>query len=154
MKMMIEKYFNIPRWERRSAFTELSRLQERMNRLMGSFFDSSLDPRGVGVFPPVNISENSDHIIVRAELPGVKADELDISISNNNLTITGERKIKDRGVSITYHRRERNGGTFNRIISLPSDIDADHINAGLSNGVLTITLPKVEAAKPKQITVK
>lgn len=152
--MLIEKYFNMPRWERHLTFSELSRLQERLGRLMGSFSDSPFEQRGAGVFPPVNITETGDHIVVRAELPGVTSEDLNITITGNSLAISGERKIKDRGDGITYHRRERSGGTFNRILTLPLDVDADHIDAGLINGVLTIVLPKTEAVKPKKITIK
>ena len=152
--MLIEKYFNIPRWERHLNFSELSRLQERLDRLLGSFSDLPSESGGAGVFPPVNITETGDHIVVRAELPGVAAEDLNVNITGTSLVISGERKIKDRGDGVTYHRRERSGGTFNRVLTLPSDVDEDQIDAGLINGVLTIALPKTEAAKPKQIIVK
>ena len=143
--MLIDKYFNIPRWEQRSPLAELSRMQERMGDLMGTFFGSPTRG-GAGVFPPVKITETDNRFIVRAELPGLLAEDLDISVAGNNLTINGERTIKDRGDEVTYHRRERSAGTFNRVIALPSDIDAEHIEAGLANGILTISAPKAEAA--------
>ena len=85
---------------------------------------------------------------------GVKADELDISATGNALSISGERKIGQEDETVRYHRREREAGTFSRIISLPGEGDADKINAELKDGILTIHIPKAEKAKPKQISVK
>ena len=107
-----------------------------------------------GVFPLVNLTEDKDGYYVRAELPGLKADELDISATGNTLSISGERKIFDEGENVRYHRREREAGTFSRIISLPGEVDANKIEAELKDGILTARISKAEAAKPRQITVK
>ena len=106
------------------------------------------------VFPPVNVTEDNHNYFVRAELPGIKAEELNISVTGKNLTISGERKIASEGDDVRYHRREREAGSFNRIIALPRDVEVDNVEAGLEDGVLTVTIPKAEEAKPKQITVK
>jgi HSP20 family protein len=105
------------------------------------------------VFPLVNLTEDKDNYYVRAELPGVKADELDIQATANNLAISGERKIAAAAEGARYHRREREAGTFSRMIGLPGDIDTAKVNAQLQNGILTVVVPKAEVAKPKQITV-
>jgi HSP20 family protein len=106
-----------------------------------------------GVFPLTNLTEDKDNYYVRAELPGVKGDELDIQITANNLAISGERKIAAEEEGARYHRREREAGTFSRMIGLPGEVDTDKVDANLENGILTIVVPKAEIAKPKQITV-
>jgi HSP20 family protein len=107
-----------------------------------------------GVFPLVNVTEDKDTFYVRAELPGIKAEELDLSVTGNNLTIAGERRLPAEDAHATYHRREREEGRFSRMIGLPAQIDSGKVEAHASDGVLTIVLPKAEVAKPKQITIK
>jgi HSP20 family protein len=106
------------------------------------------------VFPLINLSENKDSYVVRAEMPGLKADDLNISVAGNNLSISGERKIASEGQNVRYHRREREGGTFNRVVALPGEVDAGKVEAKHVDGILTVVIPKAEAAKPKQITVR
>jgi HSP20 family protein len=107
-----------------------------------------------GVFPLINLTEDKDNYYVRAELPGVTADELDIQATANNVAISGERKIAAEQEGTRYHRREREAGTFSRMIGLPGEINTDKVDANLENGILTVVVPKAEIAKPKQITVK
>jgi HSP20 family protein len=107
-----------------------------------------------GVFPLMNVTEGKDKYYVRAELPAVKADELDISVTGDTLSISGERKIPAENEKAQYHRREREAGKFSRIISLPTQIDMGKVEAHCTDGILTVILPKAEAAKPKQIAVK
>ncbi len=140
-------------WER-DPFAELERMRREMDRLLGAFFPAGGLGRTAGVFPAVNISEDDNNIYVRAELPGIKADDIEISIEDNSLIIKGERKIPEEGENVTYHRREREGGVFRRIISLPTKIDVDKVSATSKNGVLEIVLPKAPESKPKQIEVK
>jgi len=102
----------------------------------------------------IRIRTVSSFFIVRAELPELNAEELTIAVNGNNLTISGERKIPSERDNVRYHRREREAGSFNRIIVLPGDVEIDNVDAGLVDGVLTVTVPKAEEAKPKQITVK
>jgi HSP20 family protein len=106
-----------------------------------------------GVFPLTNITEDKDRYYVRAELPGVKGDDLEISVTNNSVSISGERRISENQ-NVKYHRREREGGRFSRMISLPAPIDTGRVEAHSSDGILTITIPKAEAAKPRQISIK
>jgi HSP20 family protein len=129
-------------------------MQRQMDRLFDAFSGQREGRVSAGVFPPINLSENQEHYIVRAELPGIAADKLEIQATGNSLSISGERKIAEEGNGVRYHRREREGGTFSRVITLPGDINAEKVDAELANGVLTIKVAKAEAAKPKQITVR
>jgi len=137
----------------RDPFAELESLHREMNRLMDSVGGAWRGLSGAGVFPALNVSEDGDNIYVRAELPGVSAKELAISVHDNNLVIKGERKIAAEGKGVSYHRREREAGTFQRVISLPAQVDAAKVTAVCKNGVLTVTLPKAPEAKPRQISV-
>lgn len=106
-----------------------------------------------GVFPALNISKDKERYYVRAELPGVRADELSITTEGNKLCLSGERKIPaEKGVS--YHRRERTAGTFSRTITLPGPFDPEHVEAKYAPGVLSITLPLAESMKARRITVR
>ena len=103
--------------------------------------------------PLINVWEANDSIFVEAELPGVKQDDLDISVVNDQLSIKAERKEEVEADSV-YHRRERSTGTLMRVLQLPAEVDADRVKATLTDGVLLIELPKSEAAKPRKIEVK
>jgi HSP20 family protein len=125
-----------------------------MNRLFDSLGGT---PRGVarsGGFPALNVSEDADNIYVRAELPGVTPEEIEITTHDNNLIIKGERKIPAEGETVSYHRREREAGTFRRITSLPEQVDAGKVTAACKDGVLTVTLPKAAETKARRIEVK
>ena len=136
-----------------NAFRELDRIQRQLQELAGGPSQRPSWPVGAGVFPLINLSADKDNYYVRAELPGLSADDIDISVANNNLSISGERKIASEGEEVKYHRREREAGTFSRIIALPGDVDTSKVEASHVNGILTVVVPKAEAAKPKQITV-
>ena len=126
-----------------------------MRRQIGRMFeDFPQQPASAGVFPLINLTEDTDNYYVRAELPGVKGEELDIQVTGKNLAISGERKIAAAEGGARYHRREREAGTFSRMMGLPGEVDADAVEAKLQNGILTITVPKAEIAKPKQIEIK
>jgi HSP20 family protein len=129
-------------------------MRRQLDEMTGGFERRPYRLLGAGVFPLINLSENKDNYYVRAEMPGLKADEISISVANNNLSISGERKIASEGDNVRYHRREREAGTFNRVVTLPGEVDADKVEANHLNGVLTVVIPKAEAAKPKQITVR
>jgi HSP20 family protein len=107
-----------------------------------------------GVFPLMNVTEDTDKYYVRAELPGLSAGELDISVTGDTLSISGQRKLASEDEKAQYHRREREAGRFSRIVTLPGQTDTEKVEASCTDGVLTVTLPKAEAAKPKQISVK
>ena len=152
--MIYRRLFNIPTWGFRRPFNELESLQKQMNELYGAFTGGALPMPSAGVFPLTNVTEDSNNYYLRAELPGIKSDELDIQVTSDGISITGERKIPEEGNGVKYHRREREAGKFSRHISLPGDIDTNAVEASLENGILTITIPKAEVAKPRQITVK
>ena len=133
----------------RNPFSELMALQRDMNRL----FEEIDDEVPMSHFPALNIWGNNDNIIVTAELPGLSIDAIDINITNNLLTISGERKEEEMADDIVCHRRERSSGKFIRTVQLPFAVEVNKVTAKYKNGVLTVTLPRHEATKPKQITV-
>ena len=136
-------------------FEEIERMKREIDMLTHAIGErAGLRFVPSGVFPSVNITEDKDKYYVRAELPGIKSDEIDIRITGRNLMISGERKIPFEGENVKYHRREREAGKFSRVIGLPGETDTDNVNAKMVNGVLTVTIAKSEASQPKQITVK
>ena len=102
----------------------------------------------------MNISEDPDHIFVRAELPGVRAGDLEITLQDNNLILRGERKIAAEDKQVNYHRRERESGFFRRIVPLPGAVQGDKVEASCKDGILTIKMAKPEEVKPRKIEVK
>ncbi len=149
--MIYRRLINFPTYRIRSPWEELQRMRLQLDRV----FDESPQQRvSAGVFPLINLTEDKDNYHVRAELPGVKGEELDIQVTGNNLAISGERKIAAEEEGARYHRREREAGTFSRMIGLPGEVDSNTVEANLEDGILSIIVPKAEIAKPKQITVK
>ena len=148
--MIYRRFFNVPTYRIRSPWDDLHRMRQQLEQM----FDADPQQRAsAGVFPLTNITEDKDKYYVRAELPGVKGDELDIQVTGNNLAISGERKIAAEEEGAKYHRKEREAGTFSRMIGLPGEVDSDKVEASLENGILTIVVSKAEIAKPKQISV-
>ncbi len=135
-------------------FEELERMRRQMDLMNTALFRAPSGETAAGVFPMMNVTEDRDSYYVRAELPGMKADDLAISVTGNSISISGERKLAVEDAKAQYHRREREGGTFNRIVSLPTQIDTGKVEAHCTDGVLTVALPKAEAAKPRRIAVK
>jgi HSP20 family protein len=152
--MLIRRVSGFPRWKTRSSFDELERLRGQMNSLFEGLSGRSFTAPTAGVFPLMNLTEDPDSFYIRAELPGIKADDLDISVTGDTLSIGGERKLAPEDETARYHRREREAGKFNRVINLPNQIDTGKVKANTNDGILTIILPKAEAAKPRQISVK
>ncbi len=152
--MIYTRAIDFPRWGWRGVFEEMDRMKRDMDRLFGNIGGRGFQSLKAGVFPLLNLTEDKDKYYVRAELPGMKSEDLDIQITGKTLSISGERKIAEEDSNAKYHRRERDAGRFSRLISLPGEIDADKVEAAMSDGVLTITISKAEAAKPRQITVK
>ena len=143
---------------RMNAMDPVNSLRDEMNRLFGEFFQTSpgegrLNWRTPGAFPALNIWEDENNILVEAEVPGLSMNDIELFVVGNELTVKGERNA-ERDERKTYHRRERGIGTFSRVVRLPVDIDSNKVAAVLKHGVLTITLPKAEAAKPHKIEVK
>ncbi|MFA6636361.1 MAG: Hsp20/alpha crystallin family protein [Candidatus Omnitrophota bacterium] len=147
-------------WRRREAwqpFGELESLQSEMNKL----FDLSLGRwpgRSSGLMesawsPTVDVLESKDNVMVKADIPGLKKEDIDISVHGDTLTIKGEKKNEKDVKEKNYVKTERFYGSFNRAFTLPSEVDAGKVKASYKEGVLEITLPKKEDAKPKQIKV-
>jgi len=154
--MMTRALYNLPNWNLRSPFDQLDFLKKEIDSLSGAFLRGTPFGAlpGAGVFPMINLTENANVYYVRAELPGLKSEDLDIQVNGKNLTIAGERKIPSEGDSAKYHRSEREAGKFSRVIALPGEIDAGKVKAKLLNGLLTVIIPKAEEAKPKKISVR
>lgn len=135
-----------------SIFREMERMQEEMNRLF-NYYSPSRYKRAPS-YPALNLWADEESVIVRAELPGIAPDDLDISVDNGDLTLSGRRERDELPEDTTYHRQERNYGSFTRTIRLPYKIEADDVEATMKNGVLTLTLPRAEEDKPKKIDIK
>jgi HSP20 family protein len=131
---------------------DMARLQQQMSR----FFDEQLPARYAwgGNYPVMNVYTSSEDAVVTAELPGVAADELEISVVGETLTISGERKAEAMGEDTTCHRNERASGKFNRSIELPFPVETNKVEARMDKGLLTIRLPRAEEDKPRRINVK
>jgi HSP20 family protein len=145
---------NIVRFD---PFREMAVLQDRVNRVFGDLsrrFDDDVTARGAWV-PPVDIYENDQHeLVLKAELPDLKREDIDIRVENNALTLSGQKKAEEEVNEDRYHRIERTYGHFSRTFSLPNTVDTGKIAAEYKNGVLTVRLPQREDARPKQIQVQ
>ncbi|HWP46168.1 MAG TPA: Hsp20/alpha crystallin family protein [Candidatus Limnocylindrales bacterium] len=143
----------ILRWD---PFRDLSIIQERMNKLFEESIARSRGEEGTSLaawVPPVDIYETKDAIVVKAELPGIDQKDIEVQVHDNILTIRGERKFESDVKRENFHRIERAYGTFQRSFSIPNTIRQDQVKARFHNGILEITLPKMEEAKPRQIKV-
>ncbi|OHB99475.1 MAG: hypothetical protein A2Z57_06995 [Planctomycetes bacterium RIFCSPHIGHO2_12_39_6] len=143
------------KWDRPDPLDSLTHIQREMSDLLD--FLSSTPPKGTYInteFPPIIVSTSGDNVIVRAEIPGIKVNDLDVQVVNDVLTIKGERKTSIEVSKMTYLRRERPYGTFARAIILPERVDAEKVTASYKNGVLVVTLTKVPESKPKQVIIK
>jgi HSP20 family protein len=132
-------------------------LRNEIDRLFDSPFagwSEGLQPFMSGWSPALDLHEDKDNFFVRAELPGMKKEDIEISLHEGVLTLSGERKEEKKHEGVAIHRSERFVGRFQRTLTLPSAVDLDKVKATYEDGLLTVTLPKSEAAKPKQIQVK
>ncbi|MCL4274750.1 MAG: Hsp20/alpha crystallin family protein [Anaerolineales bacterium] len=142
---------NLIRWE---PAREMMTLREAMDRLFDDAFTRPLSLAGNWSVPAVDMYQTDNEVVVKAALPGIKADEVQINITGEVLTLKGEVKQSEETKEKAYHIREQRWGAFERSIVLPTDIVADKAKADFENGILTITLPKAEEVKPKTITIK
>jgi HSP20 family protein len=143
---------SLVRWD---PFVDVRGLSRRMDRLFGDFMR---DPHVVLWEPAelgfaLDVYENDDALVVKAALPGVRPDEVDISVTGDVLTIKGETKSEEETKDDNYHRRELRYGAFSRSIALPTRVNHEKAEATFENGILTITLPKAEEVKPKSIKI-
>ena len=142
---------NLIRWE---PAREMMTLREAMDHLFDDAFTRPLTLRDGWSAPAIDMYQTDDEIVVKASLPGVKADEVQINITGEILTIKGETKQVEEKKDKAWHMREQRWGTFERAIALPTEVTADKARAEFENGILTITLPKAEEVKPKIINIK
>jgi HSP20 family protein len=139
----------VTRW-RPFGWNQLNQFQNEVNNL----FERLSWPTLAQTYPPVNVWADDDHVYAEAELPGMQLDHLEVYVAEGNqLTIQGERQpvAPEKGV---WHRQERGFGKFSRVLTLPVPVDADKVEARFDQGVLRVTMPKSEAARPRRITVK
>jgi HSP20 family protein len=152
--MIYRTLFGAPSQRFGASFADLEGMRRQMERLFETYSDRPLGRAGAGVFPAVNITEDAEAYYVSAELPGVNSADLDLSVTANQMTLSGERKISEEAADARYHRREREAGRFSRAVALPGDIEPDHVKAKMVDGVLTVTIAKAEKAKPRQISIQ
>jgi HSP20 family protein len=142
----------IVRWE---PLRELGTLQTEMNRLFNTVFDS---PGGNGGtlrrwMPAMDLLETGDHFVLRADLPGMGEEDVNIELEDSTLTISGERKSEHESSDEGYYRVERASGAFHRSLSLPKGVDPEAVTASFDRGVLEVRIPKPEARKPRKIQI-
>jgi HSP20 family protein len=142
---------NIKLWE---PFRELVTMRDDVDRLFHTFFGRENDTYDSYWRPAIDIEENNGNLMVRAEIPGMSKDDIKVSVKDNLLTISGERKRENESKDKTYYRVERCYGEFRRMIRLPAEVDADKVKASYKDGILHVTLPKPESIKPRQIDVE
>lgn len=146
------------RWE---PAREISSLQQEMNRLFNSFFEpvASAGSAANGVtarrwIPAMDLVETDDHFVLRADLPGMSQDDVDLSLEDNVLTVSGERKAEHEERREGYYRVERASGAFSRSLTLPEGVDGDAITATFDKGVLEVRIPKPEERKPRKVQIQ
>ncbi|MDI6851344.1 MAG: Hsp20/alpha crystallin family protein [bacterium] len=146
---------DLMRWD---PFREIASLREEVDRLFDTFFgrqaEKMIREREAFWVPAVDIEETENEFIVKAELPGLKKDEVKLSITEDTLTISGERKMEKEEKGKTYHRIEMNYGKFERTVRFPTEVVPDKAKASYKDGILTITVPKSEKAKSKEIEIE
>ena len=144
--------FDLVSWDKTKA---LSKLRKEMDDLWGRFFgESSFPGFGEPVWgPPLDVKETKENIVVTAEIPGLSATDVEVTISGDLLTIKGEKKQEKEEMEESFHLIERRYGSFSRSIRLTSEVDTKNVKASHKDGILTVTLPKSEKAKEKQIKI-
>jgi len=146
----------LTRWE---PINDISNLSQRMDRMFEELMGRGMrrlaeDDRVRGSWSPaVNILEKKDAIVITADLPGLKAEDVDVTVDNGVLTIRGERRLEEASEGETYHRVERVYGVFERTFTLPNSVDVNTIDAKFRNGEMVVTLPKREESKPRAVKV-
>lgn len=140
------------RWE---PVTDIFDLRDDMNRLFGDYFSSRRNKlsHNIGWLPSVDVAETENEYTIKADVPGMKKEDIRISIENSTMTISGERKEEAEEKKKNYVRREKSYGSFMRSFELPHAIDSKNIKASYTDGVLTVNVPKSEDAKPKEIKI-
>lgn len=136
------------KWE---PLQEVATIQNQIDRMFTDFWK---DPKGLDFHPPVDVLENKDEYIVKADLAGIKKEDIDISINNNVLTLKAQKnEIKEDG-DYNYHRKERVYGSFQKQVSFASNVDTDNIKAKYTDGVIELVIPKIDKEKAKKIVIE
>jgi len=141
----------------RSPLADVAVLQNRLNSIFSDFArpDGEQESLAMGSFiPPVDVYEDAQHLVLKLEVPGIKQENLDVRLENQTLTVKGERKFESDEKEENFHRIERRYGSFTRSFTLPQTVDTGAATASYDAGVLTISLAKKEAAKPKQVKIE
>lgn len=144
-------------WPSRPTFDNPSSDFDQVRREVLRLFETAAGDnvaQDAGVFPPMNVTQDDDAFYLRAEVPGMKPAAISISALRNRVSISGQREIPREHERVSYHRKERAEGSFNRTVTLPTEIDSEGVEARYADGILTLRLPKAEQAKPRQITVR
>ncbi len=136
-----------------NPWSELERIRQGLDKLSLGYPDFKM-PFGTNVFPALNIVEEEETVIVKAEIPGVRREDLEISLEGDALTIRGRREVRHEEEKVSFHRREIESGSFSRAVTLPVKINPDTVNARLENGILTVTLEKAAEMKPRRIAIE
>ena len=139
------------RWD---PLQELLAMSNRLNRTVNDPYTPRTEDSFGAWAPPVDILERQDHLVIRAEVPGVHKEDMDVRIENGVLTLHGERKEEKEVNEVNAHLRERVYGSFTRSFSLPTTVDPTKVTAVYKDGVLEVTVPKIETAKPKKVEIK
>jgi HSP20 family protein len=143
----------IVRWE---PLRELTTLQNEMNRLFGTVFDAPAPTNGGALrrwMPAMDLVETADHFVLRADLPGMSEEDVNIEVEDRVLTVSGERKTEDTESKDGFHRIERAFGSFSRSLTLPEGVNPETVSASFDRGVLQLEIPKPEQRKPRKISI-
>jgi HSP20 family protein len=144
------------RWE---PVRELNTIQSEMNRLFNTFFDSPTPGSGAPShtqrrwIPAMDLVETADEFVLRADLPGLTEQDVNIEVEDNVLTVSGERKAEHEERKEGYYRVERSSGSFSRSLTLPKGVDPESVKAGFENGVLEVRIPKPEQRRPRKVAI-
>ncbi len=144
---MYRRYYRIP-----SVWRDMDHLQREMNRLFDDYATTRLRP--APGYPALNVWASQDGLTITAEVPGVRPEDMDISVVGDTLTLSGVRKPDELKEGARYHRQERSYGSFTRSVQLPFPVDVNKVEATFKEGILNISMPRHEADKPRKITVK
>ncbi len=137
----------------RNPWAEFERIRQGLDELSHNLVGEGKAQRHATVYPPLNMYETKDALILKAELPGVHSDDLEISLEGDTLTLQGKRLRNLDDQATSYHRREIEAGNFSRALALPTKVDLDNMKATLADGILTISLQKADEVKPRQIKI-
>jgi HSP20 family protein len=137
-----------------SAFDQLTNIRDEINRLFESPYENGSSDVFNSWAPALDLYEDNDNLVVQAELPGMKKEDIELSLHDNAITVSGERKNEKKYEGGRTSREERFFGRFTRSITLPKQVDSGKVKASYKDGILTVTLPKAEEAKPRQIQIK